>query len=57
MEFMMILAGAVLTLMTVAEAAAPLWFWYLPLGGSPIAQMGIVLGLALASTVIAGLVK
>lgn len=38
------LAGAILILLTVAKAIAPGLFSFLPLGGSAIAEMGIVLG-------------
>lgn len=42
------LGGVLLTLMTVAQAALPQIFYFLPLGGSAIAQMGITLGIAVA---------
>ena len=42
------LAGAILILLTVAKAIAPELFSFLPLGGSAIAEMGIVFGTAVA---------
>ena len=45
---LILFGGAILTLMTVAEAALPSFVWFLPLGGSPIAQLGIVFGTAVA---------
>lgn len=50
-----VFSGAILSILTVAEAAIPLWFWFLPLGGNAIGQMGIVLGLAVAISTIVDL--
>lgn len=54
MKFIL-LGGAILTILTVAEAAIPHFFWFLPIGDSAIAQMGIVLGLAAALSAIVDL--
>ena len=40
------LAGAVLVLLTVLQSLSKLCAKYLPLGGSHVAQVGIVLGMA-----------
>ncbi len=43
MKFVLI-GSAIVTLLTVAAAATPWVFPFLPLGGSPIAETGIVFG-------------
>lgn len=43
-----ILGGVTLTLLSAAAAAAPATFPFLPLGGSSIAEMGVVLGVSAA---------
>ena len=42
------IGGVVLILLAVAHAALPGVFHFLPLGGSTIAEMGIVFGLSIA---------
>ncbi len=42
------IAGAVLLILTVTKAVSPRRFRILPLGGSAIAEMGIVFGTAIA---------
>ena len=49
---LVLLSGAVLTLLTVAEAAMPQSASFLPIGGSSISQMGIILGTAVATSTI-----
>jgi len=51
MQFIL-LAGAVLILLTAAKATAPDIFFFLPLGGSTISEMGIIFGVAVAATTI-----
>ncbi len=51
MQFILI-AGAVLVLLTAAKAIAPNTFFFLPLGGSNISEMGIIFGVAVATTTI-----
>ncbi|WP_269584228.1 hypothetical protein [Roseibium sp. Sym1] len=52
-----IFGGAILMLLTVAKAVFPLELHFLPLGGSAIAEMGVVLGISVAITTIAGLMR
>ncbi|WP_157973476.1 hypothetical protein [Tropicimonas sp. IMCC34043] len=49
MRIMFGFGSAVLVLLTVAQGAAPDLFGFLPLGGSAISEMGIVLGLSFAA--------
>jgi hypothetical protein len=42
------IGGIILIILNVAKAALPNLCFFLPLGGSTIAEMGIVLGLASA---------
>lgn len=49
--------GAALLLMTVAHAVLPNVFLFLPLGGSSISEMGIVLGTCVAAATIAETAK
>lgn len=44
-----VFGSALLIMFTAAAAIAPRVFFFLPLGGSPVAEMGIVLGLAAAA--------
>ena len=41
-------AGGIQLLLTVSKAISPQSFYFLPLGGSTIAELGIVLGVAVA---------
>lgn len=43
-----LVGGAILLLLPVANAIAPDIFFFLPLGGSTIAEIGIVLGTCVA---------
>jgi hypothetical protein len=47
-----ILGSAILLLLPVAHALAPNYLFFLPLGGSTISEMGIVLGLCVAVSAI-----
>ena len=49
------LGGVVLLLLAVAKGLAPRFFFFLPLGGSSIAEAGIVYGIAIAAATIADL--
>ena len=51
------LGSAVLTIFTVLEALLPDVMWFLPFGGSSIAQMGIVFGAAIALSTILELIQ
>jgi hypothetical protein len=42
------IGGALLLLLPVSHALAPASFYFLPLGGSAIAEIGIVLGVCAA---------
>jgi hypothetical protein len=56
MKFIAI-GGVVLLLLSVAKGLFPIALYFLPLGGSSIAEMGIVLGLATAVATIADMKK
>lgn len=49
--------GAVLLLLSAAHAALPDLFYFLPLGGSSIAETGIVLSMSLAIDTIINLIR
>jgi hypothetical protein len=48
------ISGALLIVLAVAQASAPKVFPFLPLGGSTIAEMGIIFGMAVAMSSILG---
>lgn len=54
MKFIAI-GGIALLLLAVANALLPKFFYFLPLGGSTIAEMGIVFGLAIAAQTVEAL--
>ncbi|WP_373355608.1 hypothetical protein [Pseudoroseicyclus sp. CXY001] len=49
------IAGVALLLLAVAKGLLPKVFHFLPLGGSTVAEMGIVFGLAVAAATLDGL--
>jgi len=49
------IGGVVLLLLAVAKGLLPNLLFFLPLGGSSIAEMGIVFGVAIAAATIADL--
>lgn len=51
MKFIVV-GGVALLLLSVAKGLLPDFFYFLPLGGSTIAEMGIVFGLAVAAATI-----
>jgi hypothetical protein len=51
MKFIVV-GGVVLILLSVAKGLLPNVFGFLPLGGSAIAEMGIVFGLAVSAATI-----
>lgn len=52
----MALGGAALLIFSTVQAAFPSVFYFLPLGDSPIAEMGIVLGMSVAIGTIVDLI-
>lgn len=53
----LVLGGATLFVLSAAHAALPGYLYFLPLGGSPIAETGIVLSMALAMDTIIDLIR
>lgn len=51
------LGGAILLVLSAAHAALPGYLYFLPLGGSTIAETGIVLSMALAMDTVIGLIR
>jgi hypothetical protein len=47
-----VIGSVVLLLLAVAKGLLPTVFHFLPLGGSTVAEMGIILGLAVAAAAI-----
>jgi hypothetical protein len=52
---LIVVGSAALMLLTIAQASLPRVFFFLPLGGSAIAEMGIVLGASVAVATIVDL--
>ncbi|MAX73612.1 MAG: hypothetical protein CMH66_08080 [Nioella sp.] len=56
MKFILV-GSAIVTLLTVAAAVAPWTFPFLPLGGSPISEIGVVFGVCFSVATVIELFK
>ena len=52
-----IIGGVAMIILTVAKGLLPALLFFLPLGGSTIAEMGIVFGIAVAATTLSDLAR
>lgn len=57
MKGMVAFGGTALMLLTIAHALAPDELSFLPLGGSPVSQIGIVLGLCVALATLVEMIR